>query len=85
MIGARIYPDAEGRLRLAEGDYGKGADGIWYARPPGVPMRSSENHEVTEHEDGTISVSPSILVQEEFGVHTVSWHGFLEHGVWRSC
>ena len=34
MIGARIYPDAEGRLRLAEGDYGKGADGIWYARPP---------------------------------------------------
>ena len=85
MIGARIYPDAEGRLRLAEGDYGKGADGIWYARPPGVPMRSIENHEVTEHEDGTITVSPSILVTTEENDCRIEWHGYLRRGVWEKC
>lgn len=37
-------------------------------------------HSIVEHEDGTITVSPSILVTggEE-------WHGYLERGIWRSC
>jgi hypothetical protein len=33
-------------------------------------------HSVTEHEDGTITVQPSIV--------TSTWHGWLERGVWRS-
>ena len=42
-------------------------------------MGGLENHDVTEHEDGTITVSPSILITGEGG----SWHGYLELGVWR--
>jgi hypothetical protein len=33
-------------------------------------------HEVTEYENGTITVYPSIV--------TPSWHGWLECGTWRS-
>lgn len=37
--------------------------------------------EITEHDDGTISLSPSLdyrLTPPDRG-----WHGWLEHGVWR--
>jgi hypothetical protein len=45
---------------------------------------------IVEHEDGTITVSPSMFFgmggypgypPEWVAKHT--WHGFLEHGVWR--
>ncbi len=39
-------------------------------------------HKVTEHEDGTITVEPSILVSDASGQR---WHGYLEHGVWREA
>lgn len=79
MTGTRKFPDENGQLLLKEGDYGKGTDGVWYARPPGNHMGSLEAHEVTEHEDGTITVSPSILINDGRSV----WHGYLERGVWR--
>ena len=45
-------------------------------------MGNLTNHEVKEHEDGTITVAPSILIGvRESGKE--QWHGFLEHGVWR--
>ena len=69
-------------LWLKEGDYGKGSDGIWYCRAPGCHMGSLANHTVEEHADGTITVSPSILVQYGNG-H--SWHGYLKKGVWSKC
>lgn len=82
--GRRVYPDAEGKLYLAERDYGKDADGHWSVRPPNSgagyltgPTTQGLDWLVTEHEDGTISASPSI--------DTGSWHGYLERGVWRSC
>lgn len=53
--------------------YGK-IDGRWYVCVPGerraAPLSSA--HTVTEHEDGTISVRPSLL--------TARWHGWLNHG-----
>jgi hypothetical protein len=55
-----------------------GAD-TWYCVTPDGQLGSLRNHEVIEHEDGTITVSPSILVRGER-----EWHGYLEHGVWRS-
>lgn len=63
------------------GEYGRYA-GQWMGIPPGRDMLVGlKNHEVTEHEDGTITVSPSILVRRP---HTEdSWHGYLERGVWR--
>lgn len=59
-------------------------DGVatWYgiAPAPGMPLANLTAHSVTEHEDGTITVSPSILIT---GHHGREWHGFLERGVWR--
>ena len=80
MVGKRVYPDKDGSLLLAEGDYGKTDAGGWMARPPGNHTGDLSQHDVTEHEDGTITVSPSILIT---GEHT--WHGYLEKGVWREC
>lgn len=39
-------------------------------------------HKIEEHDDGTITVSPSILIHD--GKGTQFWHGYLEHGVWRT-
>ena len=41
-------------------------------------------HDVTEHEDGTITVSPSILVTQP-GNDLVRRHGFLKRGLWYPC
>lgn len=61
------------------GDYGKSSAG-WYCRPPWKHAGGNLNgHAVTEHEDGTISVSPSILITIP-GVG--EWHGWLRKGVW---
>lgn len=79
MIGRRIYPTVDGDTRFAPGDYGK-LSTTWFACTPSGALGNLANHTVTEHEDGTITVSPSILV-----TGAVSWHGFLERGVWREC
>lgn len=93
MQGRRVYPDAKGHLHLAEGDYGFDPNaGCWEVRPPGCHAGSIREHTVTEHEDGTITVSPSILFYDadELGPRGIAerrtaWHGYLEHGVWREC
>jgi hypothetical protein len=62
------------------GEYGKLSDGKWYCCPPGTELLGGlANHEVVEHEDGTITVSPSILIRGQ----GERWHGYLEKGVWR--
>ena len=68
---------------LKMGEYGKDPDGVWFMRvpEPGFGMGSLRNHEVTEHEDGTITVSPSILC---YGHFDKQWHGYLERGIWRN-
>lgn len=56
----------------------------WYCNTPNGHLGNLGLHEVTEHEDGTITVSPSILVStSRDGQKVEVWHGFLEHGVWR--
>lgn len=52
----------------------------WYVCDPQSRVGRLGDHSVVEHEDGTITVSPSIL-----NAGGGTWHGFLEHGVWRSC
>lgn len=81
MKGRRIYPDESGKLAYSPGDYGREADGKWMCRPPNpkIHLGSLERHEVIEHEDGTITVSPSILIRQGDGL---SWHGFLKKGIW---
>lgn len=71
---------------LEPGEYGKHySDGMWYCRAPQsgdfyAGMGNLSAHTVTEYEDGTITVSPSILIT---GHHGKQWHGYLERGIWR--
>lgn len=85
MKGKRV--EGKKPWELEDGDFMKGekmADGAihWWIKPPGGEFGhiSDKIHTIVEHEDGTITVSPSILYHGEKG-----WHGFLEKGVWRSC
>lgn len=88
MQGRRIPDDAN---VFAPGDYGRISTPAsdrrleWYARPPRGFLGCLSNHQVTEHEDGTITVSPSILIESRDEGGVVIWHGFLERGVWREC
>jgi hypothetical protein len=52
----------------------------WYIVDPAGAPGTLVTHAITEHDDGTITVSPSILDSRPAG-----WHGWLERGVWRSC
>jgi hypothetical protein len=72
---------------------GKLTEDTWYVVAPigdadGFALGRLDHHTVREHEDGTISVragdgsSNSILIT---GSHGRSWHGYIEHGVWRAC
>lgn len=82
MQGRRIINIGDDGHACQPGDYFRGKDGVWYGRPPGCPnaLASLAGHTVTEHDDGTITVSPSILISG-----AGDWHGFLERGVWREC
>ncbi len=86
MNGKRREPDESGRVWPVEpGDYfrrdtPRGAE--WYGMAPNGLMCNITGHQITEHEDKTITVSPSILVK---GGEGGEWHGYLERGVWREC
>ena len=68
----------------------------WMARPPCGhnnllgPKPPAHGHEVDEHEDGMITVEPkpgnsnSILCGWPVDGGTCGWHGYIDHGVWRS-
>lgn len=89
MTGRRV-PDTTKRSEMAPGDYSRRIEeGVvtkeWnLCLPNGMHGTISEEiHQVVEHSDGTITVSPSILLTS--GDPNYSWHGYLEHGVWRTC
>jgi hypothetical protein len=65
----KVPPDVQlGRLGI-----------LWLLVDPtgGAGSLIADNHTVTEHEDGSITVSPSLVMPG-------GWHGWLERGVWRS-
>lgn len=81
MQGKRIDND---KWPENPGEYSKFKqhDGVvfWACMLPDGQMGRLSTHDIVEHEDNTITVSPSILVTGE-----KQWHGYLEHGVWREC
>lgn len=66
-----------------QGGYWRTADGTWMCGvpAPGFGVGNLSKHDVVEHDDGTITVSPSILVETGDGRR---WHGFLNRGVWEA-
>ncbi len=87
MQGKRVKTESCGHLNLGPGEFGK-QGGIWYACTPNGHMGNLSNHEVIEHDDETITVTPSIRVVGSIaGVVDVGelWHGHLKAGVWSKC
>ena len=102
MNGRRVY--AKDDLDIVNflkepGDYGEHErfKGLWFMMLPTGNIGciydkkttgKKEHHSVTEHEDGTITVNPSILHNAEGKYHNPTqktWHGYLERGIWRTC
>ncbi len=83
--GRRVRPDAAEVHFLGEpGDYYvHPADGKWHAKTPNGHLANLARHDVEEHADGTITVSPSIRVSSPGDEEL--WHGYLEAGVWREA
>lgn len=79
-------------LRMQDGsplpDWLRDLPAYWVCTAPNGHAGSLANHQVVEHEDGTITVSPSILIRtsEDGGItYRELWHGFLERGIWRTA
>lgn len=81
MTGRRLPDESDWSSDMQPGTYWK-RKGRWFALTPNELLADLSKHSVTEEPDGTITVSPSILVNRDM---PVSWHGYLERGVWRSC
>lgn len=86
MNGVRVT-EWDGSTLLQPGEYAKHPKlGTWFGCTPNGHMGTLGQHDVTEHDDGTITVSPSILVTTSADGRDVEvWHGYLERGIWRSC
>lgn len=90
MIGRRVR-DLEPH-QFEAGDYGFWVRGnCWCAETPNGHSANLAAHSVTEHEDGTITASPSIEVSTsrpdgsgDMKIMQV-FHGYLERGVWRDA
>lgn len=86
MKGTRLPDNTDWDSTWSPGQYCKYQNGkYWILCTPNnlVGMIDTTKHKVVEHEDKTITVSPSILIQR-VGT-SEGWHGYLENGVWRSC
>lgn len=77
--GRRVYVPAH---KLEPGDYCFDREHqVWFCRPPVADdlLGNLIRHDVSECDDGSITVSPSIAVR----CGEATWHGFLERGTWR--
>lgn len=72
---ARIFDPAEIR-------YGKDKYGYWWISFPDIGVGGLRNHKIEEHEDGTITVSPSIRISGHKDGKPMERHGFLVRGRW---
>ncbi|QPF81698.1 hypothetical protein IC762_17905 [Bradyrhizobium genosp. L] len=95
-IGVRVMPNASGYLDASEIDkpsrYGRATaervkntrSGWWQVTAPDGTVGSLNPavHQIEEHDDGTITVSPSL----DYGKRKPgAWHGWLRRGVFDEC
>lgn len=82
MNGQRLPDGTDWSSTMPNGAYWKDERGVWMCTTPNGKFGSLAKHHVVEHDDQTITVTPSILVDDG---RARAWHGFLERGVWREC
>lgn len=92
MIGKRIrlvegesVGDLLDRIAFDPGAYGSADGKDWFCCTPNGLFGNLSAHKVIEHADGTITITPSILVTSGKNKGLPSWHGYLTNGVWREC
>lgn len=75
-------PERDGPDDSYRGAYWRDSAGVWWCGVPkaGMGIGNLQLHTITEHEDGTITAHPSLLVSAGNGRQ---WHGYLERGVFR--
>ena len=93
--GRRVMPNADGWLNPSDinkpASYGRATNsrvvgqrtGWWEVTTPDghVGSLNPDIHTVLEHDDGTITVNPSIDMSQR---HPGWWHGYLRRGVFES-
>ena len=57
----------------------------WFIYLPGCGAGRLSEHKIEEHEDGTITVSPSILMRGHNNGNPTERHEHLVHGTWTEC
>lgn len=90
LPGRRVEPAFENLEK--PGDYYFANGILWAILPHGGHARllstdaaaeeKGSRWQVTEEDDGSVTVSPSIL-QHAIPNYAPEWHGYLERGVWR--
>lgn len=75
----------DGQLDDAVVCYWKDEDGLWWVYLPYCGSGVISKHTTEEHDDGTISVTPSILMTGHNHGEPVTRHGYLTKGVWNEC
>lgn len=73
------------RISKTPGAYGTVDSKSWFCTTPNGLFGNLSAHKIEENADGTITVSPSILVSSGKNHNEPSWHGYLECGIWREC
>jgi photosystem II stability/assembly factor-like uncharacterized protein len=82
-----LKPGEYSRHRVI-GSNGENKPDMWVCMTPNGNTGTIVTHTVVVHEDGTITVTPSILLNTSYdgGKTWIQlWHGYLEHGIWREC
>jgi len=90
MQGRRLLDGTDWNSEWQPGDYSKKDERYWLVCTPNNEMAliDSTRWKVTEHEDKTVTMSPSILISTinpNTNQYVELWHGFLERGIFRSC
>lgn len=91
MQGTRLFETKDDdedfiwKIAKTPGSYGTINGRDWFCSTPNGLLGNLSAHEVVEHEDQTITVSPSILVTRGSRHGDPSWHGYLKHGIWSEC
>lgn len=83
MQGRRV-PDGTDTAAYQPGDYGKRGATWWVCLPTGVLGRLDERWTTVEHDDSGGEAGPTITVVPSIFDSPLGWHGWLDHGVWRS-
>jgi Family of unknown function (DUF6527) len=80
IVQGRRGVDGDWTSDRQPGEYWRNENGWWALTPRFEHAVDLSTWQVTDHEDGTITVAPSIFVNQ--GAPN-AWHGFLECGMWR--